>query len=181
MKLGERLGGRFVVILILCAIAGIAYYDYEREGGRFSLAPPGVEVLLYFADRDASYLVPELRRYPAGAEYGPELILQGLIEGPHQPELSPTVPPTTRVLQVEQEGDLLKVVFSRELRDDHRAPGSAGEIMTIFSIVNSLTELPGVERVLIGIEGDEERIDQVLFHLALDEPYERNESLIYRP
>lgn len=178
-----RLTQHLVVVLILAAIVSIVWIDYRNQGGRFALTAAGAEVLLYFADDDASYLVPELRRFPDEAGATPELILRALIEGPTDDSLSPTLPPTTQVLGIEREGDVLIVNFDSAIRDapirgDRYVRGSAGELMAVYSIVHSLTELPGIERVWIQIEG--EVVETLVGHMYLREPLDRNEALIAR-
>ena len=67
------------------------------------------------------------------------------------------------------------VDFSKELKTKHWG-GSTGESMTIMSIVNSLTELPGIEKVQILIEGQKE--DTLAGHWDLSSPISRDESII---
>ena len=47
--------------------------------------------------------------------------------------------------------------------------------MTVYSIVNSLTELPSVKKVQFLIEGEKR---EVYLHMAFDTPIERDEEMI---
>ena len=66
------------------------------------------------------------------------------------------------------------VNFSSEFVTKHSG-GSAGEAMTVYSIVNSLTELKNVDKVQFLVEGN--KID-VYKHLEFNEPFPRDETWI---
>ncbi|QGT99594.1 hypothetical protein SYNTR_1001 [Candidatus Syntrophocurvum alkaliphilum] len=137
------------------------------------------EVVLYFSDDQAMYLVPEKRMvtgkkngkypFPAGA------IVLELIQGPKSEELRPTIPPETRLLAIDIVNGIAKVDFTEEFRTKHWG-GTTGETMTILSIVNSLTELEEIEKVKLLIGG--EQIDTLAGHWYLGEPIQRDESII---
>ena len=55
--------------------------------------------------------------------------------------------------------------------------GTAAERMTIFSIVNSLTELSNVDKVQFLIEGEKK---EVYHHMIFNEPIERDISMIQK-
>jgi spore germination protein GerM len=67
------------------------------------------------------------------------------------------------------------VDFSEEIRSKHPG-GSAGELMTLNSIVNSLTELPEIKKVQIMING--KKVDTLVGHADLSQPLGRDESII---
>ena len=67
------------------------------------------------------------------------------------------------------------VDFSKEFQTRHRG-GSAGEIMTIYSVVNTLTELPGVEKVQFLLEGD--KLESILGHMDTTVPIEPDSNLV---
>jgi germination protein M len=101
------------------------------------------EVILYFANQDASAVVPETRsvEFPAGTGLAEQLkiVTEELIRGPQREDLSATIPAETRVLGVSMTNNIAVVNFSREIETQHTR-GAAGEIMTVGSIVNTLTE-----------------------------------------
>ena len=65
--------------------------------------------------------------------------------------------------------------FSHHLRSNHPG-GSRAEMLTVYGIVNSLTEIAGIERVQILIEY--EQIDTLTGHIDLGKPLERDYSLL---
>jgi spore germination protein GerM len=71
-----------------------------------------------------------------------------------------------------QLGDTLVLDFSRELQTNHSG-GSAGELLTVYSIVNTLAEnIHGISRVQILVEGNE--VETLAGHLDLREPLSPN-------
>ncbi|MCR3921553.1 MAG: GerMN domain-containing protein [Firmicutes bacterium] len=138
------------------------------------------EVTLYFAKQDATALIPEERSitYSSDLDLAKRLrlVLGELIEGPQQENLARTIPREVRVLSIAVQDGIAVVDFSAELHTEHTG-GSAGETMTIASIVNTLTDFDGVDLVAITVEGDPLNIENVV----LDAPIERQDSLIDQP
>lgn len=114
-------------------------------------------VHLYFANLDYRVLMAEQRSIPAGIQ--PEKagvwIIQALLEGPKQ-RLERTIPVETRLRGFYiLDNRTAYVDLSNAIREHH--PGGArSEVLTIYSIVNSLTmNLMEIETVKILIEGQE--------------------------
>lgn len=140
-------------------------------------AAPGAETMeltLYFADEQSMYLLPE-KRVVSRTEAVARTALAELIEGPEQAGHVKTIPAGTRLLGVKIENGLASVDFSREFVDNHPG-GSAGETMTIYSIVNTLTELSTVQRVRFLVEGN--AIETLAEHMDLTQPLGRKEDII---
>ncbi len=137
------------------------------------------EILLYFADDQAEYLIGEQRiitgEEPLEGEALASTIIEELIQGPEQEGLGATIPEGTRLLDLEIEDGLARVNFSAEIKSRH-VGGSAGETMTLTSIVNSLTEMEEIDTVQIYIEGAIE--DTLAGHWFIGEPLERNPDII---
>lgn len=158
VNLRPRLGGRIVIVVLLLLTAVVIRWDYMRtDDAWLDYSPLGPEITLFFADDTASYLLPEKRHLTEGSDVTKESLAIGIIEaliaGPSSESgLLVTVPPEAVVHDVTIEGDLLQANFGEELRRFHWG-GSTGEILTVYSIVHSLAELPGVERVWILLEG----------------------------
>ena len=114
-------------------------------------------VYLYFSDNKHTVLMAEQRSLPAGirSEEAGVRIMQALLEGPKQ-RLERTIPMETRLRGFY----ILKnrtayVDLSSPIRDRH--PGGArSELLTIYSIVNTLAmNLVEIETLKILIEGQE--------------------------
>ena len=115
-------------------------------------------------------LAGEEREINAGDKDFQVAVLEELIKGPQNPSLGATIPPDVQVLgvTVEEKGTAV-VDFSRELLTSHWG-GSMGEIMTVYSVVNTLSSLPGIEQVKFLVEGEE--IETLTGHLDISEPVE---------
>ncbi|RJP74426.1 MAG: hypothetical protein C4532_02460 [Candidatus Abyssobacteria bacterium SURF_17] len=141
-----------------------------------SVAPPPSEqeITLYFADGETLALRSEKRRTRLGSETAGNCatIISELIRGPRSPTLSSTIPSDAQLLGAYQLGDTLVLDFSRELQTNHSG-GSAGELLTVYSIVNTLAEnIHGISRVQILVEGNE--VETLAGHLDLREPLSPN-------
>ena len=130
---------------------------------------PVREIQLYFSTLMGTSLVPESHEIPACDEdrdciHG---LLLSLIAGSQQGNL-PVLPPETKVLSIEVENDLVRVNFSRHLVDFHPG-GSLTELLSIYSLVNSLNEnFPYVRQLQILIAGE---VRQTLKgHARIDQP-----------
>lgn len=135
------------------------------------------EVILYFGDDQAMYLIPEKRTIKiASTEKLPtSAVMNALIEGPHDESLRPTIPKETKLISARVEDKVAYVDFTEEIRTKHWG-GSAGETMTIASIVNTLTQLDGIDKVQILIGGKKQ--DTLVGHWYIGEPIERMEDTI---
>ena len=135
-------------------------------------------VTLYFSDSEGEYLVGEKReilKKREAREEAEETITE-LIKGP-KGKLIPTLPLRTKLLSLQlDERGLAKVNFNKVLSKDHPG-GSSAEIMTVYSIVNSLTlNFPRIRRVQILIEGEVGA--SIAGHLSLDQPVSPNLDLV---
>lgn len=131
-------------------------------------------LLLYFPDSQAMYLNGEKRTVPVVDNSIEKTIVLELVKGPESEGLTSTIPADTKVISAETKDGICFVNLSPTFVEKHSA-GSTAEAFSIFSIVNSLTELDNVNSVQFLIEG--QKIDG-LKHMLLDEPYTRNEEYL---
>jgi len=134
-------------------------------------------ITLYFGGKQALYLEPEIREVEKDDRSIERVIIEELIKGPTKSGLYRTIPEGTKLISVEIKNGIAYVNFSRDLKEKHWG-GSTGETFTIYSVVNSLTELPYIKKVQFYIEGNKN--ETIAGHILLDEPFERNENLIKR-
>lgn len=132
-------------------------------------------VVLYFADEHEQYLTPEHRTVIVNAKESLENVLVNeLIKGPENDKLLKTVPESTKVLSIETKEGICFVNLSKEFKTEHPG-GSSAETMTIYSIVNTLTELSHIEKVQFLIEGQKE---EEYIHFLFNEPFLPDRTLI---
>lgn len=110
-------------------------------------------VTLYFSDKNAANLIPvEVEVSVNSNEQIEATVLKMLIEGPKDEDLYATVPIETKIKNVSVKEGVCYVDFNEAFVTKHMG-GSAGEMMTIYSIVNTLTDLPNINKVQFLIEG----------------------------
>ena len=83
-------------------------------------------------------------------------LMELLIEGPQNSELTRTIPEGTRINKVEVKGDVLYLDLSKEFIENHEG-GEEKENATIYSIVNTMINLTEINGVKILIEGEENK------------------------
>lgn len=103
------------------------------------------------------------------------LIINRLIEGADKANLIDVIPSGSKLNNVYINGNMAYVDFSKEFVENHPG-GSLGEYNTIYSIVNSITEINGIEQVNFLIDGKKQAAYKG--HSQFDMPISRDESLI---
>lgn len=171
MKFRQRWLYWVFLIIALVAMSVIGFFLGREKGRREArLVPPAPPptapalppearktVRLYFASEEANSLKEELREIPKAANVVEEAkeVITELIKGPSQ-GLLPTIPAGVELRQlfIDSKG-IAYVDFNREIQTKHPG-GSAGELLTIYSIVDSLTaNFEDIKRVQILVEGAE--------------------------
>ena len=184
----KKRSGKLLVLLILVGMIAAIFYFFRQEVFHFikpffekrDIWVGKKEVLVYFSDREGEYLVGEKRKILKKNDVKEEAeeTIAELIKGPKQ-KLIPTLPPQTKLLtfQINEVG-VARVNFNQSLSKDHPG-GSSAEMMTVYSIVNSLSfNFPQVKRVQILIEG--KPIETIAGHLSLKQPVSPKPELIRR-
>lgn len=142
-----------------------------------------IPVHIYFANEDFTKLRKEIRYVPVSeakksASALATLIVQELIKGPDpKGGLKATIPPEAMLRgPVTIEGGVATVDFTNEFKTKHPGGGKAVEQATIFSIVNSLTEMSEIQKVRFLINGKTSK--EFLGDFQFDAPFPRTPSLI---
>jgi spore germination protein GerM len=181
-------GGKILFLLILIGMIALIFYLFRQDIihllkpllERGSLVEKRKEVVLYFSDSEGEYLIGEKRKILKKNEVkqeAKETILE-LVKGP-KGKLIPTLPPRTKLIAIQiNDAGMAKVNFNPALSKDHPG-GSSAEMMTVYSIVNSLTlNFPQIKRVQILIDG--KPIETIAGHLSLKQPISSKPDLIKR-
>ncbi len=169
--------GRILFLFLLIGIVSILFYLFHEKIVHFlkpwlvkwEVLEEKKEVVLFFSDSESQYLMGEKRKISKKndlREEGRETI-QELINGPRG-KLIPTLPSRTKLLNLQVHGERARVNFNSALTTDHPG-GSSAELMTVYSIVNTLTfNFPQIKRVQILVNG--KSIETIAGHLSLKEP-----------
>ena len=144
------------IAAITVSAAGPEREDMPLPGG-MSAPTQKSPVHLYFASRNSYFLMAEQRvvLHPDDPVGLADTIVNALIKGP-QKGLLKTIPADTRLkaLYITPDGTCY-VDLSEAVRNNHPG-GSKSELLTIYSMVNSLVlNVPEIERVQILIEGNQ--------------------------
>lgn len=112
-----------------------------------------VNLHLYFANETGDRLVEETQRnvvYNSNISIE-KLVVEKLIEGPLSEGSYPTINPETRIVSVTVKDRICYVNLNDVFLNQ---PYNVTSDVTIYSITNSLVELPNVSKVQISINGD---------------------------
>lgn len=125
-----------------------------------------VRVNLYFGNADGTALVRETRTLTMGmTDALPSVIMKVLIAGPEDKSYTSVIPQGTLVKDVFIKDNVCYVDLSAEFQKNHLG-GERKEMLTIYSIVNSLQNVNGVQYVQFLIEG--ERVEYYKSYVKLD-------------
>lgn len=133
-----------------------------------------VKVTLYFADQSGDYLVAEKREIALVPGLA-KATIQELIEGPKTKGLNRTIPEGSKLLGINVENGLCTVNFNKQFKTNHWG-GSTGEILTVYSLVDTLTQFDKINKVEILVNG--QKLDTLAGHMDLTAPVTRNSQII---
>ena len=155
-------------------LGALAKNDIVNESDRTETQNT-VELKLYFPHSDSTKLVSETRQAVHNDNISaPQLIINELMRNSQTGSHAKLIPDNAKLLSVETKDSTCFVNFSKEFTDS-RSEDDADEVMTIYAIVNSLTELSEIKKVQFLIEGQKvENFGSVIF----SQPFERNENII---
>ncbi len=132
------------------------------------------KVLVYFTDAEGTMLIGRTENVGYISNISMErLVVDRVIAGPLNDKTFPTVSPTLKVLNVTTKDGICYVNFDNSFLTKNL---KVSDEVVIYSFVNSLTELPNVNKVQFMIDSETE----VSFgdHIYLSEPFERNLELV---
>lgn len=129
---------------------------------------------LYFSDKEGTELVKETREVHYSTNISMEkLVLEQLIEGPKKTKAVATVPSGTKIISVSTVEGVCYVNLSDTFKNQNTF---VTEDVLLYSIVNSLTELPGITKVQLSVNGDTKGM--VRYTYSLSKMYERNFDML---
>lgn len=151
----------------------------EDEESADRLAPENQkEIVLFFQSENSDRLYPELRSIVRTASVLTQAkqVMVELIAGSREGHL-PVISEEARLREIYTCSDgTVCVDFTRHLVENHSG-GSAGEIATVYAIVNSLTvNFPEIKRVRILVEGEER--ETLKDHIDLSLTFSQDLSLV---
>ncbi|SKB59755.1 germination protein M [Lachnospiraceae bacterium] len=131
---------------------------------------------LYFADTTGTLLVRTNEEVVYSTNVSMEkLVMEKLIAGPTDKSAYPTMSPDTKINSINVKDGICYVSLDSSVADK---PVDVTEEVVLYSIVNSLTELPGIHEVQVSVNGKNEGTLRGEF--PLDKLYSRNTDLVKR-
>lgn len=128
------------------------------------------ELTLYFTDEAGEKLYPEKRQVVHNINASMEkMVIEELVKGPESADLKPTLDPGTKLLSTSVNENVCYLNFDASFLSNTL---EVQEYIPIYSIVNSISELSGMNRVQISVNGSKE----VSFRetISLNTMFERN-------
>ncbi len=130
---------------------------------------------LYFANESGDMLVEEHQRnvvYNSNISLE-KLVVEKLLEGPQTEGVYPTINPATKIVSVMVKDGICYVNLSEDFLSQ---PYNVTSDVTLYSITNSLVELPNVNRVQIAVNGETDISYRE--NISLNTVFERNLDLL---
>lgn len=157
------------------AIGAMTADTFIEDFGQETDSLLSTELTLYFASADGMSTVAEKRQVYYSRNVGIEkLVIDQLLKGPDSDSLLSAISTGTKLNSVTvSENGVCIVNFDAAFET---TVTNVTENVTIYSIVNSLTELDNVKQVQILVNGDTPHISNV--DVDLSSPISRNEDII---
>ncbi len=143
-----------------------------------AINPYEQQIRLYFADADGHFLDSEVHTLSVGEEALSErVVMEELLRGPYSSSLYSPIPAGTELLSISTEDGLCTVDLSADFLANK--PNTAiEERLVLYTIVNTLTNLPDTQYVQILVEGSP--VDTYVYR-DLSEPLSRNDLVLGPP
>ncbi len=102
-----------------------------------------------------------------------KLVVEKLIEGPKSENVYPTINPETKIVSVTVKDGTCYVNLSSDFLTQ---PYNVTSEVTLYSITNSLVELPNINKVMISVNGE----TNISYRekVSLNQAFERNLDLL---
>lgn len=134
------------------------------------------EIHLYFASEDGKKLVETYRTVVYNANIPMErLVVEQIIAGPKGDFNYRTVNENTKVVNIMTRDDICTITFDKTFLSN---PYDVDPEVAIYSIVNSLTELPSIRQVQILIEGEENPVFMETYALNAETLLQKNTKIL---
>lgn len=129
---------------------------------------------LYFGNEVGDQLVEEIQKVHYSSNMSMEkLVVEQLIAGPNIEDARQTISPDTKLLSISQKDGVCYVDFDKGFLE--KVDGVSEEV-TIYSLVNSLSEVQNINKIQISIDGETDI--SLNENLQLNTLFERNLDII---
>ncbi len=132
------------------------------------------DFVIYFADKNGNKLIPyEIKAANYGDKTKEIFVVEQLIKGPKKDGYTATLSSKVEINSVVTANNICYVDFAENFLTE---PSKVSNELLIYSIVNSLSELTGIHKVQISVNGE----SAIKFNenVSLNDPFIRNLDLI---
>ena len=134
------------------------------------------EMHLYFASQDGKKLVETYRIVVYNGNIPMErLVVEQIIAGPNGDFNFPTINENTKLVNILTRDNICTVTFDKTFLTN---PHSVDPEVAIYSIVNSLTELPNIRQVQIIIDGEDHSVFMDKYPIDSENLLQKNEEIV---
>lgn len=176
--------------IVIVAVSGLGVFFYTNQTFDVSTLLPllgkikgqapveSFTATLCFGDERGEFLIREHRIITCGQtpDKKAESLLQELLKGPLT-KGTRTVPLQARLRGASFDKGILTADFSPDLQQHHPG-GSASEILTVYSVVNTLTlNVPEIKQVVLLVDG--KKIDSIAGHIDCRQPISARPELTH--
>ncbi|MBE5911907.1 GerMN domain-containing protein [Pseudobutyrivibrio sp.] len=157
------------------AVGAMTADTFIDDFGQETDALLSTNLTLYFSSADGMSLVSETRNVYYSRNVALEkVVMEQLLKGPDSSELLSTLPTGTKVNSISVSDNGVCIInFDGTLET---AITGVTENVTLYSIVNSLTELDSIKQVQILVNGEAPHLSNL--EVDLTSPIDRNEDII---
>ena len=133
-----------------------------------------VKLTLYFASKTGDYLIKANRTVVYNSNISLEkLVVEQLISGPTNDKIYATINPNTKIVNVTVKDGICYVNLDEGFLTQL---SNVSADVTLYSLINSLDELPNVNKVQISINGETDVVFRELYNLST--VFERNLDIL---
>ena len=154
------------ILIFIIGVLAVMKFMHKEEDAILTEITPLEEITdeqerqtmisLYFLNSETNTLMPEARRIDAKIllDNPYRTLVELLVEEPKNEKLESSIPEGTKVNSAELKNDVVELDLSKEFIENQSGDVEKN-LLSIYSIVNTLTELNEVNSVKILIEGEE--------------------------
>ena len=159
-------------------LVGTMYADsFVENPGEQINSIQNTTLTLYFSNEEGNALQKESRKVHYSSNISTEkLVMEQLLAGPEASGMRSAIPAGTKLVSASVVDGVCYVSLDENFRNQDY---TVNEAIVIYSIVDSLSELPSVNKVQISINGDTSGVYRVDFRLS--DMYDRNLDYVTNP
>lgn len=158
-------------ILFIFVLASCQKYDViSEESSNYPPINPlpedKLEIILYYPNDEMEFLLPEIRVISKTNKKIEELVVAELLKGTTKKSLKTIISTNVKLLSIDIIDETAYVSLSSNILD--REYSEKEEAFVVYSIVNTLASIQGVEKVQIFVDGKSK--DVLYKHYSIREP-----------